>query len=241
MIHKKEGGIGMKTIGLIGGLSWESSLEYYRYINTFVKEKLGGLHSAKCLMYSFNFAEMVELQHNGEWEKATKYMVDTAKTLEKGGAEAIVICTNTMHKMAEEVENGINVPLIHIADATAMKMKEQEVTSVGLIGTNFTMEQDFYKERLNNYGIDVIIPTDDDRQVIHNVIYEELCQGIVKESSKQAYLRILERLKNMGAQGVILGCTEIPLLIKQEDTSLPLFDTTLLHSKAAASFALNDQ
>ncbi|WP_096187540.1 aspartate/glutamate racemase family protein [Evansella halocellulosilytica] len=231
----------MKTIGLIGGLSWESSLEYYRYINTFVKEKLGGLHSAKCLMYSFNFAEMVELQHNGEWEKATKYMVDTAKTLEKGGAEAIVICTNTMHKMAEEVENGINVPLIHIADATAMKMKEQEVTSVGLIGTNFTMEQDFYKERLNNYGIDVIIPTDDDRQVIHNVIYEELCQGIVKESSKQAYLRILERLKNMGAQGVILGCTEIPLLIKQEDTSLPLFDTTLLHSKAAASFALNDQ
>lgn len=228
----------MKTLGLIGGLSWESSTEYYRYINTFVKEELGGLNSAKCLMHSFNFAEIVEMQHNGEWEKATQAMVDAAKKLEGGGADAIVICTNTMHKMAEDLEKNVVIPLIHIADATAAKIKEQGLDAVGLLGTNFTMEQDFYKERLKKHGIDVVVPDGEDRKIVHNVIYEELCQGVVKESSKKAYLEILSRLADKGAQGVVLGCTEIPLLINQNDTSMPLFDTTYLHSKAAAEFAM---
>lgn len=228
----------MKTLGLIGGLSWESSTEYYRYINTFVKEELGGLNSAKCLMHSFNFAEIVEMQHNGEWEKATQAMVDAAKKLEGGGADAIVICTNTMHKMADDLEKNVVIPLIHIADATAAKIKEQGLDAVGLLGTNFTMEQDFYKERLKKHGIDVVVPDGEDRKIVHNVIYEELCQGVVKEASKKAYLEILSRLADKGAQGVVLGCTEIPLLINQNDTSMPLFDTTYLHSKAAAEFAM---
>ncbi|WP_078595716.1 aspartate/glutamate racemase family protein [Evansella clarkii] len=228
----------MKILGLIGGLSWESSTEYYRYINTFVKEELGGLNSAKCLMHSFNFAEIVEMQHNGEWEKATQAMVHAAKKLEGGGADAIVICTNTMHKMAEDLEKNVVIPLIHIADATAAKIKEQGLDAVGLLGTNFTMEQDFYKERLKKHGIDVVVPDGEDRKIVHNVIYEELCQGVVKESSKKAYLEILSRLADKGAQGVVLGCTEIPLLINQNDTSMPLFDTTYLHSKAAAEFAM---
>lgn len=228
----------MKTIGLIGGLSWESSLEYYRYINTSIKNRLGGLNSAKCLMHSFNFAEMVELQHNGEWKKATQCMIDAAKTLEAGGANAIVICTNTMHKMADEIEENINIPLIHIADATAMKIQQQGLSTVGLLGTKFTMEQDFYTHRLKHHGIDVIIPEEDDRQEIHDVIYQELCQGIITERSKEKYLQIIERLKKDGAQGVILGCTEIPLLIQQKDSSIPLFDTTLIHSEAAVEFAL---
>ncbi|TMW73924.1 aspartate/glutamate racemase family protein [Alteribacter natronophilus] len=228
----------MKTVGLIGGLSWESSAEYYRYINMFVKEERGGLNSAKCLMHSFNFAEIVEMQHNGEWEKATQAMLEAAKTLERSGAEAIVICTNTMHKMAEVIEGNVEIPLIHIADATAVKIKEQRLDTVGLIGTNFTMEQDFYKERLKKHGIDVVVPDERDRQAVHNVIYEELCQGVIKESSKNAYLTILSRLAEKGAQGVVLGCTEIPLLINQKDTSLPLFDTTYIHSNAVAEFAL---
>ncbi|MDQ0255895.1 aspartate racemase [Evansella vedderi] len=227
----------MKTLGLIGGLSWESSTEYYRYINTFVKEERGGLNSAKCLMHSFNFAEIVEMQHNGEWEKATQTMVDAAKKLEECGAEAIVICTNTMHKMAEVIEENVKIPLIHIADATAVKIKEQDLVTVGLLGTNFTMKQDFYKKRLKKHGIDVIVPDEEDQQIVHNVIYEELCQGVIKESSKEAYLKILSRLADKGAQGVVLGCTEIPLLINQNDTSLPLFNTTYIHSKVAAEFA----
>ncbi|WP_028400144.1 aspartate/glutamate racemase family protein [Ectobacillus panaciterrae] len=228
----------MKTIGLIGGLSWESTTDYYRYINTFVKEELGGLHSAKCLLYSFDFEEIVELQHNGEWEKATQCMIDAAKTLENGGADVIVICTNTMHKMAREVEEAVGIPLIHIADATAVKIKEQNLKSVGLLGTNFTMEQDFYKERLAQHGIDVIIPDEEDRQTVHSVIFNELCKGEFKQESREAYLQVMNRLQEKGAEGVILGCTEIPLLVKQTDTEIPLFDTALLHAVAAAEFAL---
>jgi aspartate racemase len=228
----------MKKIGLIGGLSWESTTEYYRYINIFVKEQLGGLHSATCLLYSFDFAEMVELQNKGEWEKATHCMIDAAKTLESGGADVIVICTNTMHKMAEEIEAAVTIPLIHIADATALEIKQQHLKSVGLLGTNFTMEQNFYKKRVNQHGIKVITPDESDRQLIHDIIYQELCQGICKESSKETYLHIINRLQDRGAEGIILGCTEIPLLVKQVDTAVPLFNTTLIHSEIAVDFAL---
>ncbi|MGG4386112.1 aspartate/glutamate racemase family protein [Priestia megaterium] len=228
----------MKTIGLIGGLSWESTAAYYRYINTFIKEELGGLHSAKCLLYSFDFEEIVELQHRGEWEKATQHMINAAKTLENGGADVIVICTNTMHKMAEEIEEAVSIPLLHIADATALEIQNHGLNTVGLLGTNFTMEQDFYKEHLSEFGIDVIIPDKKDRDLIHKVIYEELCKGVIKEESRKEYIKVIERLYLAGAQGIILGCTEIPLLIKQAHIHIPLFDTTLIHADAAVKFVL---
>jgi len=228
----------MKTIGLIGGLSWESTAAYYHYINTFIKEKLGGLHSAKCLLYSFDFEEIVELQHRGEWEKATQRMINAAKTLENGGADVIVICTNTMHKMAEEIEETVSIPLLHIADATALEIQNHDLNTVGLLGTNFTMEQDFYKEHLSEFGIDVIIPDRKDRDLIHKVIYEELCKGVIKEESRKEYIKVIERLHLAGAQGIILGCTEIPLLIKQAHIHIPLFDTTLIHADAAVKFVL---
>lgn len=230
----------MKTIGLIGGLSWESTSEYYSYINRFVKEKLGGLHSAKCLLHSFDFQEIVELQHNGDWEQATNLMINAAKTLELGGADMIVICTNTMHKMVPEMTNAVNIPLLHIVDAVAEKIKEQKMTTVGLLGTKFTMEQPFYKEYLGKHGIEVIIPNEEDRKIVHDVIYQELCKGEFKKDSKDRYLQIINRLYNQGAEGMILGCTEIPLLINQEDTSVPLFDSTLLHAKAAVDFAFKE-
>ncbi|WP_141430525.1 aspartate/glutamate racemase family protein [Bacillus sp. 03113] len=231
----------MKTIGLIGGLSWESTADYYKYLNTFVKEKLGGLHSAKCLLHSFDFEEIVTLQKNAEWDKATNCMTDAAQKLENGGADVILICTNTMHKMAEEVEASVQIPLIHIADATAKKIKQQGLKTVGLLGTKFTMEQNFYKERLNAHGIEVVIPNEDDRQTIHNVIFDELCKGMIKESSKAAYLQIMSKLQEKGAEGIILGCTEIPLLIKQADSDIPLFDTTCIHAEAAVEFALQEE
>lgn len=227
----------MKTIGLIGGLSWESTSEYYSYINRFVKEKLGGLHSAKCLLHSFDFQEMVDLQHKGDWDQATNQMINAAKTLENGGADMIVICTNTMHKMAPEVKNEVKIPLLHIVDAVAEKINEQSMTKVGLLGTKFTMEQPFYKEYLSKHGIEVVIPNEEDRKIVHDVIYNELCKGDFKEASKDKYIQIINRLYKQGAEGIILGCTEIPLLVKQEDTFVPLFDSTLLHAKATVDFA----
>ncbi|GGL51224.1 aspartate/glutamate racemase family protein [Sporolactobacillus putidus] len=228
----------MKTIGLIGGLSWESTAEYYRYINMSVQKEMGGLHSAKCFMYSFDFDEIAALQRAGEWGKATDLMVQAAVKLEIAGADALVICTNTMHKMAPEVQDAVSIPLIHIADAAAKAIQKQGLTKVGLLGTQFTMEQDFYKNRLMEYGISTIIPDEEDRLVIHNIIFQELCQGIYSPSSKEKYLQIIEKLVSQGAEGIVLGCTEIPLLIKQQDCSLPVFDTTSIHATEAASFAL---
>lgn len=230
----------MKTIGLIGGMSWESSLEYYRIINETVKEKLGKLHSAKSLMFSVDFDEIQHLQHIGDWNTLTKIMVDAADRLEKGGADFIVICTNTMHRMVNDIENNVKIPVIHIADATAKKIKEGKIKKVGLLGTKFTMEQDFYKGRLaTNHGIDVIIPNDDERNTVHSIIYNELCQGQIKQPSKEQYIKIIEKLKSNGAEGVVLGCTEIPLLIKQEDVSIPIFDTTKIHAEMAVEYALS--
>ena len=229
----------MKTIGLIGGMSWESSLEYYRIINEQVKEKLGGLHSAKSLMYSLNFAEIEKLQHQGKWDKLTSVMIKAAQNLEKGGADFVLICTNTMHKMADDVQDNINIPLLHLVDTTADKIKQNRLRKVGLLGTNFTMEEDFYKGRLmNKYGLDVIIPNENDRHIIHQVIYQELCLGNIKKSSKDQYIEIINKLIESGAEAVILGCTEIPLLIQQEDVKVPLYDTTTIHAEAAVEYSL---
>ncbi len=229
----------MKVIGLIGGMSWESSLEYYRIINEQVKEKLGGLHSAKSLMYSVDFDEIEKLQHTGKWNEATEIMIDAAKRLEKGGAEFIVICTNTMHKMANDVQKNVNIPLLHITDGTAERIKAKSFKKVGLLGTKFTMEQDFYKGRLiEKYGLEVITPNEKDRQIIHDVIYHELCLGEIKADSKNEYLRIISKLHEEGAEAVILGCTEITLLVKQSDTKVTLFDTTRIHAETAVEHAL---
>ena len=229
----------MKTIGLIGGMSWESSAEYYRIINETMKEKLGGLHSAKCIMYSVDFEEIEKLQHAGKWKEATEVMIDAAKRVEKGGADFIVICTNTMHKMADEVQSSITIPLLHIADATAEKIRSKGLKKVGLLGTKFTMEEDFYKGRLSNtFGLDVIIPEEDEREIAHDIIYKELCLGEIKKSSKKKFKKIIENLVSRGAEGIILGCTEIPLLIKQEDCSVPLFDTTEIHARSAVELSL---
>jgi aspartate racemase len=231
--------IRMKTIGLIGGLSWESTSVYYSYINRYVQQKLGGLHSAKCLVYSFDFEEIARLQRQGEWNLATEKMVEAAKILEKGGADLVVICTNTMHLMAKEVQQAIDVPLIHIVDCVVSEIKDKNLSKVGLLGTRFTMEQPFYKELLNEQGIDVIIPDEEERSIVHDVIFGELCQGVVEQGSKEAYLGIINKLVDRGAEGIILGCTEIPLLIQQNDTSIPLFDTTYLHAIKVAEKALS--
>ena len=229
----------MKVIGLIGGMSWESSMEYYRLINQGIKEKLGGLHSCKCLMYSVDFAEIETLQHQGKWDEASMMMIDAAERLERGGASFIVICTNTMHKMADDVQKSVKIPLLHIADAAAEKIKELGLGKVGLLGTRFTMEQDFYRGRLKSiFGIDVVIPNKTDRQVIHDIIYNELCLGEIKDVSRKKYSEIINKLAASGAEGIILGCTEIPLLVRQEDCEVPLFDTTSIHAEAAVIFAL---
>ncbi|MBA3871884.1 MAG: aspartate/glutamate racemase family protein [Anaerolineae bacterium] len=229
----------MKTIGLLGGMSWESSLEYYRIINEEVKRRLGGLHSAQCLLWSFDFAEIEALQMAGNWDGAAQKMVAAAQSLERGGAEGIVICTNTMHKLVPQVQTAINIPILHIADTTAEKICADGLTTIGLLGTRFTMEQDFYKGRLiDNFGLKVITPNDADRKIIHDVIYDELCLGSVRDDSREKYLRIMDDLTAQGAQGVILGCTEITMLIKPEHTSIRLYDTTLLHALAAVDWAL---
>lgn len=229
----------MKTIGLIGGMSWESSLEYYRIINETVKFKLGELHSAKCLMYSVDFQEIETLQHQNKWEELTIIMVDAAKNLKNGGADFIVICTNTMHRMAKNIENIVGIKVLHIAKVTGEKIAEKRMKKVGLLGTKFTMEGDFYKKVIKEkYDIDIIIPSDEDREVVHKVIYDELCKGEIKDSSKEKYKEIIKNLAKKGAEGVILGCTEIPLLIKQEDVDIEVFDTTTIHAISAVEYAL---
>ena len=229
----------MKTIGLIGGMSWESSAEYYKLINELVKEKLGGFHSAKCILYSVDFDEIEILQRNGKWADLTKLMIGAAKKLELAGADCIVIATNTMHKMADEVQASVKIPLIHIADGTAKEIVSQKIKSIGLLGTKFTMEQDFYKGRLaKKFGLNVLVPDEKDRQIIHNIIYNELCLGKIKASSKKQFIKIIAALRKNGVQGIILGCTEIGLLIKQSDVNLPVFDTTKIHAKEAVDFAL---
>jgi len=229
----------LKTIGLVGGMSWESSLEYYRIINEMVRERLGGLHSAKCVMYSVDFAEIEALQRDGEWEKATELMVDAARHVETGGADFVVICTNTMHMMADEVEASIGIPLLHIVDATADEVKSRGLKRIGLLGTKFTMERDFYKGRLvDKHGLDVIVPDDQEREIVHRVIYDELCVGERKDSSKAEFVRIMENLAARGAEGIVLGCTEIGLLVSVDDCRVPLFDTTRIHAIAAARYAL---
>lgn len=229
----------MKTIGLIGGMSWESSLEYYRIANRMVKEKLGEPHSCKIIMYSVDFAEFEKLQHEGKWGLLTDKMVDVATKLEKAGADLILICTNTMHKMASDIEEIIGVPLLHIADAAAEEIKVNNMNKVGLLGTKFTMEQNFYKGRLKEkHGIDVVIPNEQEREVVHQTIYKELISGVIKEKSRKQFKKIINNLRENGAEGVILGCTEIPLLIKDEDSEIPVFDTTMLHVRKAVDLAL---
>ncbi len=229
----------MKTIGLIGGMSWESSLEYYRIINEVAKEKLGEHHSAKSIMYSVDFAEFEKLQHEGKWKILSEKMVQIAKKLENAGADLVLICTNTMHKLASEVQESINIPLIHIADAAADQIKDQKIKKVGLLGTDFTMEQDFYKGRLNeSHGIDVVIPEKEEREIIHNIIYKELISGIIKDESRDKFKKIIENLKTKGAAGIVLGCTEIPLLIKNKDVDIPVFNTTRLHATKAVEKSL---
>lgn len=229
----------MKTIGLIGGMSWESTQEYYRFLNEGVKEELGGLNSAKILLYSFNFQEIEELQHRGQWDALTREMVEASKKLQEGGADLIAICTNTMHRMAPEMEKVLDIPLLHIADAAGAEIERRGLKKVALLGTNFTMTEDFYRGRLlEKFEIEVVIPEEDDRKVVHNIIYDELCRGIIKEDSRKAYVEIIEGLKDRGAEGVILGCTEIPLLIKGGDVSIPVFDTTNIHSAALVAEAI---
>jgi amino-acid racemase len=229
----------VKTIGLIGGMSWESSIEYYRIINETTRTKLGGLHSAKSLMYSVDFAEVEILQHQGKWAEAADMLVDAAKRLENGGADFIVLCTNTMHKVAEEIQASVQIPLLHIADATAQVVKDSGIRAVGLLGTRFTMEEEFYKGRLSQqYGLQVHIPNAQERDVIHRVIYDELVVGEIKQHSKEQYLGIIERMLAQGAEGVILGCTEIGLLIHKQDSRVSLFDTTRIHAEAAVEYAL---
>lgn len=229
----------MKTIGLIGGMSWESSLEYYRIINEYVREKLGGLHSAKIIMVSFNFSEIAALQHDGNWDTATKFLTDAAQNLEQIGVDVLIICTNTMHKVADHVQKNVTVPLLHIADATAEEIKTRSLKKVGLLGTKFTMEQSFYKDRLaDRHGFEVIVPEEKERNIVDCVIYDELCRGQVKTSSKETFCTIMDNLVANGAEGIILGCTEIGLLIDQQEVKIPLFDTTKIHAEAAARFAL---
>ena len=230
----------MKTIGLIGGMSWESSAEYYRIINETVKEKLGGLHSAKCIMYSVDFEEVEKLQHEGKWKEATELMIDAAKRIERAGADFVLICTNTMHKMADDVQSSINIPLLHIVDATAEKIISKGLKKVGLLGTKFTMEEDFYKERLRKFGLEIVIPEEEEREIIHTIIFKELCLGEIKESSRKKFKDIIENLISKGAEGIILGCTEIPLLIREKDCSVPVFDTTRIHAQAAVEFSINE-
>lgn len=228
----------MKTIGLIGGMSWESSLEYYRIINEEVKAKLGGLHSAKCILYSVDFEEIERCQAEGDWESSGKLLGDAAVSLEKAGAEMILICTNTMHKVIGYIEEKVSLPILHIADSTAKQIQKSKISTVGLLGTKYTMEQDFYKTRIETNGIKVLIPTDEDRKVINKVIYEELCLGEIQQSSRDYYKKVIKGLVDDGAEGIILGCTEIGLLVKPEDSEVPLFDTAVIHAIEAVNMAL---
>jgi aspartate racemase len=231
----------MKTIGLIGGMSWESTLSYYKAINKGIKDKLGGFHSAKICLYSVDFAEIETLQQQGDWDKMAKILSSAAKSVEAGGADCVLICTNTMHKVAPQLAQSVSLPLLHIADATAEKLVADGIKKVGLLGTKFTMEQDFYKGRLSDkFDLDVVVPAPQQQNIIHDVIYSELCLGKITEPSKQNYLNIIKELHKEGAEAIILGCTEIALLVKQSDTPIPLYDTADIHADYAVEFALGN-
>jgi aspartate racemase len=228
----------LKTIGLIGGMSWESSLEYYRLINEEVKSRLGGLHSAKCIMYSVDFQEIEHYQSMGDWESAGKALCRVARILEKADADFIVICTNTMHKVVNYIQENINIPILHIADATASRILESKINKIGLLGTRYTMEQDFYKSRIEANGIRVIVPSKEDIKRVNSVIYEELCLGKIEESSKEYYKEVIRSLVAEGAEGIILGCTEIGLLVSEDDSEVPIFDTAKIHAFEAVNWSL---
>jgi aspartate racemase len=229
----------LKTLGLIGGMSWESTVPYYRLINETVKARLGGLHSAKIILYSVDFAEVEHLQASGQWQAAGALLADVAQKLEGAGADALVLCTNTMHKVADAITSSVGIPLLHIADPTAQAIRQAGYTTVGLLGTCFTMEQDFYRQRLEQQGLTVLTPLEADRDRVHQVIYQELCLGQVRAASREDYLRVIADLGARGAQAIILGCTEIGLLVQAKDCTLPLFDTTTLHARSAADWAMS--
>lgn len=231
----------MKIIGLIGGMSWESSAEYYRIINQEVRDRLGGHHSAKILLYSFDFQPIERMQHQGKWADVTNCLINAATQLEKVGADFLLLCTNTMHKVASAIEGAINIPLLHIADTTAEEIERFGISSVGLLGTKFTMEQDFYKARLSSkHGLKVIIPSKDSRETVHTIIYNELCLGKMLKASKKKLCQVIDDLQRKGAEGVILGCTELPLLFQGRDAPLPVFDTITIHAQKAVSMALEE-
>ncbi|AXT71060.1 aspartate/glutamate racemase family protein [Vibrio sp. dhg] len=231
----------MKTVGMLGGMSWESTASYYKALNEGVKSRLGGLHSAKICLYSVDFDEIEKLQHQGKWSETALILAEAAKSVERGGADFLMICTNTMHKVVPEIESQISIPILHIADATAESLVQDGVTKVGLLGTRFTMEQDFYKGRISEkFGIDVVVPTADEQTVVHDIIYKELCLGEIKTESRDRYLKIIANLHAQGAQAVILGCTEIALLVKQSDTTVPLYDTTEIHAAHGVEWALGN-
>lgn len=230
----------MKTIGLLGGMSWESTLEYYRLINEEVKNRLGGSHSAKILLYSFDFEEIERLQHENDWKRLLELMIDAARNLEKAGADFLVIATNTMHKLADDIVLKIDIPILHIVDVVAGEILRMKLRKVGLLGTRFTMEDGFYKERLRDkFGIEVVIPSKAEREIIHTIIYTELVRGIIKDTSREKFREIVKNLELKGAKGVVLGCTEIPLLVEQKDVDIPVFDTTRIHAIAAVDTALS--
>ncbi|MBK5505159.1 aspartate/glutamate racemase family protein [Bacillus sp. TH12] len=230
----------MKTIGLIGGMSWESTSEYYRILNEEIKSRLGGLHSAKCLINSVDFEEIERFQSNGDWDGAGEVLGNAAYSLQKGGADFIIICTNTMHKVVEKIKENINIPVLHIADTTAKEIKRKGIQTIGLLGTKYTMEQDFYKSRIEENNIKVIVPVEKNREKINEIIYTELCLGKITSQSREYYKRVIEELVQKGAQGIILGCTEIGLLIKQEDVVVPIFDTTFIHAIEAVNVAFEN-
>jgi aspartate racemase len=232
----------MKTIGLLGGMSWESTIPYYRQINQHIKQQLGGLHSAKIILYSVDFADIEALQRSGDWDRAGELLAEAAVKLQAAGADCLVLCTNTMHKVAAVIETAVTIPLLHIADATAEAIQLAGLNKVALLGTRFTMEQDFYKKRLTeSYGLEVLVPDEESRALVHQVIYQELCLGLVKPDSRLQYQQIMADLVVQGAEAIILGCTEIALLVSAEDCAVPLFDTTFLHAQKAADYALEQE
>jgi len=228
----------MRVIGMLGGMSWESSAQYYRLANELARERLGGLHSARLVLVSVDFAEIERLQVAGQWEQAGVLLAGAAKSAEAAGAELLLLCTNTMHKVAGQIQDAVSIPLVHLADTTAAAVRRAGLSTVGLLGTAFTMEQDFYRDRLASHGLTVLVPPAQDRAEVHRVIYEELCLGAVREASRQAYQEVIDRLEHAGAEGVILGCTEIELLIRPQDSPIPVFATTRLHVEAAIEQAL---
>jgi aspartate racemase len=242
MFSTRHQGDAMKTIGLIGGMTWHSTADYYRFINEGVQKRLGGNASARLVLWSMEFAEIEAFQETDNWERMTDLMVDAARRVEAAGAECVVVCANTMHRTAEAIEAAVKIPLLHVADATAAEIRRRGLASVGLLGTRYTMEMEFYRKRLEEkHGLAVLVPEPAERRLVHSVIYHELARGVVKDESRAAYLEVMDNLARRGAQGIILGCTEIPLLIKPKDTPLPLFDTTALHSQAAVDFSLSEE